>query len=120
MGICRFCGQEIMGADVPEMECTCDKAKRWKYREELKSKAAEKIENLFGESGKEGRTMYGDVAIPEENRKLLNDVVPYLMDGHIKSVTIAVPNICTCSMRMAGFEIKIGRKQSKAVQETVR
>lgn len=118
MGVCRFCGQEIMGADVPEKECTCDKAKRWKYREEIKETAAEKIDFLFGVM-KDGFTGYGDVPIPQADIQLLNDMVPHLLDGDIKAVTIEVPGICTCKMKMSGIQIKISRKQSKTVQEAV-
>ncbi len=107
-----------MGADVPEKECTCDKAKRWKYREEIKETAAEKIDFLFGVM-KDGFTGYGDVPIPQADIQLLNDMVPHLLDGNIKAVTIAVPGICKCTMSMPGIKIKISRTQSKTVQEDV-
>lgn len=118
MGICRFCGQEIMGAPAPEKECTCDKAKRWRYREEIKETAAEKIDFLFGEM-KDGFTGYGDVPVSDNVKAVLNSMIPHMLDGELKSVTVAVPNICTATIKLTGERVKISRRQSKKVEENI-
>lgn len=118
MGVCQFCKQEILTEEEPWKVCTCDGARKMQYRMEQLLRANEAIEFVFGDMI-DGHTGYGDVPVSAKVREMLNGIVPHLLDGEVKSVTVAVPNICTATIKLTGEKVKISRRQSKKVEENI-
>ena len=129
MDICRFCGQVFMPNDenAPEAvrldngtsKCDCNDAERWKRRRMFIASAQDKLHDVlkykFNETSDEAQSK-----IDEENEiyDFLQDIIPFMVDGDIPSVTLKIKGTGKVSMTVGSDgQIKIKRQISSAIEQ---
>lgn len=130
MDICRFCGQVFIPKDesAPENErldngtskCDCPDAKKWNRRRMFIASAQDKLHEVL-------KYKFNETAEDEEPNKpegenviyeYLQDIIPFMVDGDIPSVTLKIKGTGKVSMTVGSDgQIKIKRQISSAIEQ---
>ena len=130
MDICRFCGQVFVpnDEDAPECvrldngtsKCDCPDAERWNRRRMFIASAQDKLHDVlkykFNEATEDEalNKSEGENAIYE----YLQDIIPFMVDGDIPSVTLKIKGTGKVSMTVGSDgQIKIKRQISSAIEQ---
>ena len=130
MDICRFCGQVFMSNDenAPEAvrldngtaKCDCPESEKWKRRRMFIASAQDKLREVLQYKFNEAHDEDKSDSTESENLifDYLQDVIPFMVDGDIPSVTLKIKGIGKVTMQGGSDgQIKIKRQISSAIEQ---
>lgn len=130
MDVCRFCGQAFVpnDEDAPEgvrldngtSKCDCEEAKKWNRRRSFIASAQDKLNEVF--KYKFNEVTEKEILNKSEGENVicayLQDIIPFMVDGEIPSITLKIKGTGKISMTVASDgQIKIKRSVSSAIEQ---
>lgn len=130
MDVCRFCGQAFVpnDEDAPEgvrldsgtSKCDCEEAKKWNRRRMFIASAQDKLQDVLKYKFNEAAENEALNKSEGENKiyDFLQEIIPFMVDGDIPSVTLKIKGTGKVSMTVASDgQIKIKRQISSAIEQ---
>ena len=117
IAVCKFCGQIVVGADVPDnatkaeaietgtLRCTCAKAQEYQYRRVCADKAKEKLDEILITVDKNHNIHGVDKSIIDHLKKGID----LLAEDKAKSIAVDLGNVGTIKLSVGPGKVTVHR-----------